>query len=979
MVNCRRHFYDFGSFRLIENEGILLRDGSPVPLTPKAFDTLRVLVQNSLRVVSKEDLMGAVWPDSAVEENNLTQQISLLRKTFADVESRQQYIETIPKRGYRFMVAAKEGWGAPQPPDSVPDSPIEAAETISTADQVPNPAVIRPHRRTRAALRWGIITLALVILSFAAIFGIRRFETSRAAHQIPQPRRSLAILGFKNMTGDPQAAWLSSGFAEMFRTELAAGRGLRIIPAENVARMQRELGVDNADTLSVETLARIRKNIGADLVLSGSYTTLGNGPQDQFRIDVRVQDAVTGEISSSEMGTGSRSRLFDTVSKSAGVLRQNLGLTQPGASDLRVSRESFPQQPEVQRLYAEGVSKLRLLDAAGAVPLLQTAADRDGHSPLIRSALAEALSMLGYKRRAASEAKTAFELAKDFPPEKLIEIEGPYRELTYQWDRALDIYKSLWTVFSDNIEYGLQLAKDEIEAGRAKEAKATIARLRKIPGIANDPRIELTEAAADEALGDFKREYTAAVQAAASANAVGARLLMANALLRQCWALNSTGDRRQALAVARQAKDIFADAVDSGGEARAVKNIGDVLDDGGQHAEGLHSYDVALGMFRKIDNETGIAVTLNNMAHAMRNEGNLAGARKNFDEALGISRRVGDDARTALALNGLAILMWRQQGNLPGAQKMYEQALKIHVQQNDKARAATVLGNLAIVLQDQGHLVEAKKRFEESLTTQRELDDRPGMARTFGNLGELLRDMGDLAGAKKNFLEHLRIAGGMADAKQRGYALFGLGEVLMLEGDLNGSLAKHSEALKLRTDSNEQGLAAESRAAIGETLIELGNGSEAAVQLGGAITEFHHEKEDDEEAEAQTLLARAYLLDHKNREALKILNAVTPRIAKIEDISLRLATTITAGMDRARLGDRAAATSLLQSAQAEAAKSGYRAHQFDAQLALADIDEDKSSRAARLHSIQEEAKAAGFGLIAWKAAAYLTNDGILGR
>lgn len=102
MIKSCRHFYDFGPFRLIEDEGVLLRDGEVVPLKPKAFNTLVQLVQNSPHLVSKEDLMRAVWPDSVVEENNLNQQISALRKALGEGPQDQRYIETISKRGYRF-------------------------------------------------------------------------------------------------------------------------------------------------------------------------------------------------------------------------------------------------------------------------------------------------------------------------------------------------------------------------------------------------------------------------------------------------------------------------------------------------------------------------------------------------------------------------------------------------------------------------------------------------------------------------------------------------------------------------------------------------------------------------------------------------------------------------------------------------------------------------------------------------------------
>src|SRR6516165_12443686 len=95
-----KHFYEFGPFRLDATDRQLLREGMPLSLTPKALDTLLVLVQNSGRTLEKDELMKAVWHDTIVEENNLTQNISALRRVLGR-DSR--FIETIPRRGYRFI------------------------------------------------------------------------------------------------------------------------------------------------------------------------------------------------------------------------------------------------------------------------------------------------------------------------------------------------------------------------------------------------------------------------------------------------------------------------------------------------------------------------------------------------------------------------------------------------------------------------------------------------------------------------------------------------------------------------------------------------------------------------------------------------------------------------------------------------------------------------------------------------------------
>src|ERR1044071_515677 len=98
-----KHIYEFGAFRLDPQERQLLRNGVPVPLPPKVYDTLLVLVENSGHTIEKEALMKAVWPDIFVEEANLTVNISALRKALGENVSEHRYIETVPRRGYRFV------------------------------------------------------------------------------------------------------------------------------------------------------------------------------------------------------------------------------------------------------------------------------------------------------------------------------------------------------------------------------------------------------------------------------------------------------------------------------------------------------------------------------------------------------------------------------------------------------------------------------------------------------------------------------------------------------------------------------------------------------------------------------------------------------------------------------------------------------------------------------------------------------------
>src|SRR5678815_5417443 len=107
--------YEFGDFRLDSEKRLLWRDGAPVSLTPRVFDTLLFMVEHPDGILDKERLMEAVWPDSIVEENNLTQNISTLRRIFGETPGSHRYIVTIPGRGYRFVANVRVTSPAEEP------------------------------------------------------------------------------------------------------------------------------------------------------------------------------------------------------------------------------------------------------------------------------------------------------------------------------------------------------------------------------------------------------------------------------------------------------------------------------------------------------------------------------------------------------------------------------------------------------------------------------------------------------------------------------------------------------------------------------------------------------------------------------------------------------------------------------------------------------------------------------------------------
>jgi len=832
----------------------------------------------------------------------------------------------------------------------------------------PSKEVIRQDRSGVPVSPWIAVACTAAVLILAIV--VLKFPTGSHPGPSHSPPSSLAVLGFVNLSGRVETAWLSTALTELFRAEMTNGDKLLSPPGEDVSRMKRDLAVLDAASLSRDTLRKIHSNLGADLVVLGSYFSLGK-ETDQIRLNAILQDARTGETIASISETGTQSTLLELVSRAGLQMRSKLGIGDLSATDAINLKSALPRDLEAQRLYAEGLEKLRVLDAVAARDVLLRAVQLEPGYALGHSALSDAWAALGYDAKAQEEALVAFGRSASLSPEEALSIEAKCREWAREWDKTIEIYNRLRRFAPDNLEYQLSLARAQMQAGRVQESLATIVetRLRR-SGYARDPRLDLAEALIAESLGDFKRELSVAVRAAQNAEARGARLLMAQSLLRQCWAFYNLGEPKPAIDRAEKARRMFADVRDRVGEAQALKNIADVMDDAGDHVNAQKTYEEALAIFRGIGYQAGVAATLNNLGYAIESEGDLVQAKKIFEASFNVSQTIADRPRGALALNGVAIIQWRQ-GDLTGAKRTFEDALRTLVKYNDKSRAATVLGNIAIILQDQGYLAASRNRFEESLVMLRELDDKRGQARTQGNLGELLIRQGDLAEAKKRFEEQLAIGRTMPEGRQCAYALYGLGEVLLAQGDLETAKSKHQEALALRAKMGETGLVAESRLALAEVSLEEANPVAAESAAREAAEEFRKENETDEQAYAEAVLAKALAEQRKYVQALEVTEIANERARKSEDRAVRVATAIIDARIRAIAGHAADATKELQSTLKEATEFGYVGYQLEARLVLGEVElkSAKPTADALLAGLEKQARNKGFGLIARKAAA----------
>lgn len=743
------------------------------------------------------------------------------------------------------------------------------------------------------AVSIGLVALVAAGLGVRALLGPRRTGDPAASPDAVKVRRAVAVLGFKNLSGRREAAWLSTAFAEMLTAELAAGEKLRTIAGENVARMKLELALADADSLAADTLAKIRSNVGADLVVLGSYLAVPDASGQKVRFVLRLQDATLGETLATLQEDGSDAEILTLVSRMGEKVRERLGAGAVTAAAVHRAQAAVSRNPEALRLYSEGLARLRAYELVEARDGFTKALAADPNHPQLHGALAEAWSALGYDRKAEEAAQRAFDLSGELSREDRLFIEGRLREIQKNWAKATEIYRTLYGFFPDNVDYGLRLARAETRGGRPADAAKTIALLAKLPEPASsDVRLDLAEAEAAESLGDFKRQLAAATRAAERGAARGSVLLTARARLHESSALLRLGEHARASAACEISRRLFQEAGDKNGEADSLHRLGRIALEEGRQDESQRFLNQALDTWRGLGQKWGEVTGVLSLASSKAILGDLAAAKPLFHEALRLSREVGDRSREALALANLGEVSHRQ-GDLAAARAFVEQSAATARETGDRYALIAALLMAGHTALGGGRVDEARARYEEGLAFAREIGDRRVTA----------------------------------------FLLFGLGNAMLALDDPARAEELQREALTLRQQLQGRSEIAESRLALGLVFLETGRSREALAELSSAREVFRALGMSTEETQATAALAVAALPDLAAAKAEDEKTAALVR--RCQSLPARLFAEaarcrVLTATSRADEAER-----LAREVVAEAVKKGLLREEGEARLALA--------------------------------------------
>lgn len=766
--------YRFGPFELDPAEVSLCARSAagrrPVALTRRAFDTLLYLVAHPGRLIGRDELIAAVWGETIVEEGNLHWTISAVRRALA-LESPEAFIETVRGRGYRF-VAPVETIDGPAPGAPValaPPLPPSAAPPAGRTEPTPS------LRRWRWLAVGGFAALALLVLVGMMV--------SRRATALGVS--GTAVAGFRNLSPGNGEGWIGTALTEMLAADLARG-GRRLVAGDEVASVQRDLGLAPGALLGSRELVLLRHRLGAEWVVSGSYLVLAGS---ELRVDAQLRHTGTGEVRARASRRGRAADLFAVTGALAGDLTRGLatpdGLAAGGAAGRAGAAAAVPADPRAQRLYAEGLAHLQRMDARAAAGRLEAAVAADPAFPGAWLALARACELLGATRRAEEAALAAVARSGGRPEAERLAAEAVHLRLAQRRPEAVARLRRLYEL-TTRLEDGIALADAQVRAGQAQEALATVALLRRAhPAAAGDARLDLLEADAYLQIEDFPRLRAAAGRTLAAARKRGMAQVEVRALIRLAGARSSDRDPGDCRSGAAEIAAALHKA-EALGDRLLVANVLDVrtsfFGDCRDAAAKEGANRDAIQIYREIGALGKLPIPLYNLGNSRLDAGDLLAADRLMREALEICQAHGTRCRERF-LHPLGVNRLHR-GELAEARRLIEEGIELNRRWGNRNRVAEASGFLPDLAAWSGDLAQALEHARRVLALREEIGSPYQTAWARADLAGWLAENGRPAEAASQARQALALAADQTDTQLTACAEAYLAFALLGSGDL---------------------------------------------------------------------------------------------------------------------------------------------------------------------------------------------------
>ncbi len=632
--------------------------------------------------------------------------------------------------------------------------------------------------RLQAAALAAVVIAALVGWSVTQPGGLP-FELTAVRSEPPKTeagkpaniaRHAVAVLPLADDTADPALAWTGSGVSEMLSASLSQSPDLRVLDAQRVLGVVRDLGLADA-RFDERTISQLADLLDVDTLLAGSVRRAGSA----LRVDLRV--ITTGANGNNTRHMGSEAAgdagLFGLIPQLADQLRRELGAERPISAD---PHETGTTSMAAAKAYFEGRSRLALGDHVGAAPAFNRAVEADPTFVLALDRLSETYQNLGYHEKALDVAERAARALEGNESRASFRVQSRLALLRGQPEEAEKRYTELARRYPYDTEVMLDLAN--AQTGRGDIARAVETLKKATANDQNDPRAWFLLGKNTILTGDSRRavnDYL--IRALALQNQFRNEQGQADALNAMGVAHHQLGDYAQALEKYTSAAQIRQRLGDERGTATTLKNRARVLLAMSRSGEAAPDLLAARQIYERIGDRSGLADVMNDFGVLHERRGAYTQALTQYQAALKIRRDLGDERLLAQSYDNVGYIYFVG-GEYDNAGVYWKESLSLREKNGEKGGTILSMQNLGFLQTAKGRWTEALKLFLDALERSREIDFKNAMAVSFGNVGILQHYQGRFTAALGSFDEALKILEQLKD--KRGLAEFTLKQAAVL-------------------------------------------------------------------------------------------------------------------------------------------------------------------------------------------------------
>jgi serine/threonine protein kinase/tetratricopeptide (TPR) repeat protein len=634
--------------------------------------------------------------------------------------------------------------------------------------------------------------LVLGILG-AATFMVRRGTAasgSPARQVAPVPTVSLAILPFRNTSGDPALAWLGTSLAEMLRTDVGQSAYLRTVSSDRLDQTLRDLHFAPDASFDAEGLRRLGEFTNADTVLWGQYVRVG----DQIRIDATLQDYKHQRTVPLKVDAPNEKELLKAIDELAGSVQQSVAASPDLVKELRAkSFKASSNSLQALRYYTEGLQLGRRGNNLEAAKRFESATREDPEFALAYSRLAQTYANLGQDSQAEQASRRAVDLSQSLPPQERYLILAAHARISNDNQKAIESYENLAKVSPEDSDVSFSLGRLYEDTGVFDKARAEYAKV-----LARDPkfvnalfamgRVEIRRGNAQAALGPLNNALTFAIQL--------------------------------------ENEEQKADVLNAIGVAYKRLNKPD---------EALRYYQESLVIKRKIGQKRGIAVTLGEVAQIQNRLAQSDAALASYKEAEQLQREIGDKRGLSGTLINLGSY-YNERGQYDQALQLFKESLQIQRETGNQNYEALCLNNIGNAYLAKGQYEDAQIYFERALDLRERLKVSADIADALHNLGETSSKMGDYDRALEHYLRALDLRRKGGDKRGAAIESYSTGTLFEYQGRFSAAVNAKEEALKAFQALEDRSFwMAEILSGYGNALSQIGRPDEAQKSLDGAL------------------------------------------------------------------------------------------------------------------------------------------------